>query len=48
MSEPLVEPCINDHFGNIILAKGKREKVLKSKLVAICKIVILGGTNLIC
>lgn len=41
-SETLVEPCINDHVGTIILAKGTGEVILKSKLVAICKIDILG------
>jgi len=41
-SETLVEPCINDHFGTIILAKGTGEAVLKSKLVAICKTDISG------
>jgi len=41
-SETLVEPCINDQFGTIILAKGTGETVLKSKLEAICKIDILG------
>lgn len=41
-SETLVEQCINDHFGTIILAKGTEEVILKFKLVAICKIDILG------
>jgi len=41
-SETLVEPCINDHLSTIILAKGTGKAVLKSKLVAICKIDILG------
>jgi len=40
-SETLVEPCDNDHFSTIILAKGKGKVVLKNKIVTICNIDIL-------